>query len=708
MADEQPQLDTPDELTALEQELDKPQKKRRFTDLFKAETFRDLKLYGRLLKFLRPSLGSLVLTFTLSFLVGIFQVTEIWIVTDGLKAIIGNQATTGKHAKDTEKTPAPAHPSAAGGEKHQPAAAKEAAPQPALKDIAKNLNPDSFFEMMRKKIFRLDKPPETDAEKRHLLAFMVIALIVVVIIEQVMRYSQEVRMAGVMRRVVMDIRLAVFAHVIGMSLRFHQRHHTAKLISRITHELNAFGAFLTTMLVDFARELFTLIGLIAWITYLHGSFFFAVIAFAFVSYVPVRAIGKKLRKGERGGQDSMGEIFSVLQEALQGNKIVKAFGTEEKEIARFRATNRSYFKSVMRMTRLRSRTEPMVAVIGAAGLAALMYFGGLKVITGQILATDFFALILALTRAVASVRQMGRMSNIFQTGLAAADRVALLLNSRSEIVEKPDARAINAFQHGIEFREVWFSYLKNRPVLQDMSLHIRKGEVVAIVGPSGAGKSTLVDLIPRFYDVERGQITIDGIDVRDLELKSLRKLIGIVSQETVLFSHTIRENIAYGKPGATDDEVRAAAIAANAHDFIQRKPDGYDTVVGERGNTLSGGERQRLAIARALLKDPPIMILDEATSSLDSESEALVQAALNRLMQSRTVIVIAHRLSTVRRADRIVVLNKHRIAEFGTHEELLAKQGMYARLHALQTGEVDFEELANQVFGRVAAEAAKA
>jgi subfamily B ATP-binding cassette protein MsbA len=499
-----------------------------------------------------------------------------------------------------------------------------------------------------------------------------------------------------------------------MSLRFHQRHHTAKMTARITHELNAFGVFLTTLLVDFMRELFTLAGLILYVTLVQGALFFAVIAFAFVSYVPVRVIGKRLRRGERGGQDSMGDVFSVLQEALQGNKVVKAFGTEEKEIARFRETNRSYFKSMMRMTRLRSRTEPMVALIGAAGLSALMWFGGKMVIENQadptkgVKAAVFFGLILALTRSVASVRQMGRMSNIFQTGLAAADRVSALLNSQSEIVEKPDAKDIATLESKIEFKDVYFSYVRNRQVLQDINLDVRKGEVIAIVGPSGAGKSTMIDLIPRFYDVEKGSISFDGVDVRDLKLKSLRKLIGIVSQETILFSHTLRENIAYGKPKATDQEVQAAAIAANAHEFITRKPLGYETVVGERGSSLSGGERQRIAIARALLKDPPIMILDEATSSLDSESEALVQAALNRLMHGRTVIVIAHRLSTVRRANRIVVLAKHRIVEVGSHQELLEKGGLYARLHALQTGDVDFEELANQVFGQQGTAAATA
>jgi subfamily B ATP-binding cassette protein MsbA len=347
-------------------------------------------------------------------------------------------------------------------------------------------------------------------------------------------------------------------------------------------------------------------------------------------------------------------------------------------------------KTQMKTRRLRSLTEPIVMGIGALGVAAIIVAGGHRVLDGKLDSTGLIMNVMALARAMTSLRGMGKQLNDFQLGLAAADRVGTVLQATSEIKEKPDAKALAPFSREIRFDAVHFHHDPEKPTLQGIDLSIRKGEKVALVGPSGAGKTTIIDLVPRFYDVERGAILIDGLDLREVTLKSLREQIGIVSQETVLFRDSIRDNIAYGRPTASEADVVAAAKSANAHDFIIKKPGGYGWRVGERGHTLSGGERQRIAIARALLLDPPILILDEATSALDSESEAIVQAALQRLMKGRTVIVIAHRLSTIRDADRIVVLEKGRIAEIGSHDELMRRpNGLYRRHYDIQTHSAD-------------------
>jgi subfamily B ATP-binding cassette protein MsbA len=422
------------------------------------------------------------------------------------------------------------------------------------------------------------------------------------------------------------------------------------------------------------------------------DWFLATLAFIVfpVTILPLTQVYKRVRSSSRRGQGSLGQLTALLQETIQGNRVVKAFNMEAYERERFATENQRLFRHSLKAGRLRAFVPPMVELVAACGIAAVVWYGGSSVISGERTQGAFVAFLTAMLLLYEPFKHLTRTNAAIQNGLAAAERLFEVLDQRSEVEERPHARRLTGIQQGIRFTNVSFRY-QHEWVLRNINLEIRAGEVVALVGPSGGGKSTLADLIPRFYDVNAGQITIDGIDVRNLTLQSLRAQIGVVTQFTFLFNDTARNNIAYGAPSRPLEEVIAAARAAHAHDFIMALPQGYDTEIGELGVRLSGGQRQRLAIARALLKNAPILILDEATSSLDSESERLVQAAIERLMTSRTVLVIAHRLSTIQRADRIVVLADGAIVEEGGHDELLAHNAQYRRLYDLQFHDVPLQ-----------------
>jgi len=402
-----------------------------------------------------------------------------------------------------------------------------------------------------------------------------------------------------------------------------------------------------------------------------------------LAIIPIKEFGKRLRKFSRKSQQRMGSLTSFLHETIIGNRIVKAFNMEDYEKQRFAQENEKFFKTVLKRVKIRAISHPMMELLGGLGVAAIIWVGGYSVIRGESTPGTFFSFLTALLMLYAPIRDLSKVNLEVQEGIAAAIRVFELLDTQPEIKEEKDAIPLPPISKGIEFRKVSFKY-DNEDVLKDISFYVNVGEVIAIVGTSGAGKTSLVNLLPRFYDVEEGEILIDGIDIRKVTLKSLRDQIGLVTQQTILFNDTVRNNIAYGSPNRSDEEVIEAAKAANAHEFIKRLPNGYDTIIGEQGVRLSGGERQRISIARALLKNPPILILDEATSSLDSESEKEVQNALGRLMQGRTVFVIAHRLSTIRNAHRIIVLSEGKIVEEGTHDELINLNGEYRRLYELQ------------------------
>ena len=416
----------------------------------------------------------------------------------------------------------------------------------------------------------------------------------------------------------------------------------------------------------------------------------------FIIYSAAR-IGRRVRHTTRRGQDKLADIQNILQETITGNRIVKAFSMESWEIARFRSAAQRLFRANLRSVAAAAISSPLMDIFGAIAIALLLLLGRDKIAHNEFTLGAFGAFIAAVFSLYNPVRKFALFNNNFQQALGASSEIFKFMDTEDEVREKPAAKPLPPFSHSVRFENVGFSYEGNgdgaREILRDINLEVRAGEVLAVVGSSGAGKSTLVHLIPRFFDVSSGRLLVDGRDVRDVTLTSLRSQIGVVTQETVLFNDTLRNNIAYGQPAVSQKQVEEAARAALAHDFIMEMPAGYDTVIGERGVRLSGGERQRIAIARAVLKNAPILILDEATSALDSESESLVQAALQNLMTGRTVFVIAHRLSTVRRADRIVVLENGTISDIGAHDELMKKLGTYRRLYELQFLEIDQTKL---------------
>jgi subfamily B ATP-binding cassette protein MsbA len=525
---------------------------------------------------------------------------------------------------------------------------------------------------------------EEQAKRKAKLFEIVLMFLGIVLTSAMLGFGQTLIMASATRKIVRRIRDDCFEHLMRLPLRFHQSNHSGKLVARITKDINRLRELLVSMMITGVKESFIFIGALVFAisqTWVVAAF---AVAFVVVAVVPIRIIADKIRNRDREEEAGSGDMFAVLQEALQAQKVIKTFTAEDHETAKFKAITKDINRKQLRTQRLRAWTEPLVELIGGVGIAVgFAFLGGLVLkdeLEFAVLATTLFA----MQRINASVRKLGKTQNDFAKGITAGERVAKILDQSPEIHEAPDARPLEQFAEAIEFNDVVFGYDPNRPVLRGITFSVKKGETVAIVGPSGAGKTSLVDLLPRLYDPSDGSITIDGTDLRDYTLKSLRERIGIVSQETMLFRDTIKQNIAYGLPDIDDHSIVEAARFANAHEFILEKAMGYDTPLGERGGRLSGGEKQRIAIARALLKNPPILILDEATSALDAEAEHRVQEALERLMKGRTTIVIAHRLATITRANRIVVMHRGQILEQGTHHELLAQNGRYAKAYNLQ------------------------
>ncbi|MBI1894147.1 MAG: ABC transporter ATP-binding protein [Candidatus Rokubacteria bacterium] len=523
--------------------------------------------------------------------------------------------------------------------------------------------------------------------KRDLLMLKLIPLAILgaYVVKGVARYLQSYLMAAVGERVVARLRRDLYRHIQGMPLAFFADIHSAELMSRILNDVNRLARLSSGVVVMAIRQAATIVALlIVMVTREWLLTLAALIAFPFIALI-VRIVGKKLYKINRRTMERIAQFAVLLHESFAGVKIMKAFGRESHEQARFDELNERLLTLSLKNVRTDEITEPLMEIAGALGIVAALVYGGFRVIQGDMTPGTFFSFTAAVIMLYGPTRRLSRAPNSVQQTTSSVERVFDLLDRRAAIEDKPAALALEAFRHVIRFEGVGFRY-PDAPdlTLKDISLEIRKGEVVAFVGMSGAGKTTLMDLLPRFHDVTSGRITIDGHDIRDLTQASLRAQIGIVTQETFLFSDTIGYNIGYGRPAASVDEIVQAARLALAHEFVQGCPDGYQTLVGERGVRLSGGERQRLAIARAFLKNPPILILDEATSDLDAESEFMIQQALAKLMYGRTVVVIAHRLATVRNADRIVVIHEGRVAEVGRHDELLARDGVYRRLYALQ------------------------
>ena len=494
-----------------------------------------------------------------------------------------------------------------------------------------------------------------------------------------------------------DLRNDLYDSILQRSAAFFHKHTTGTLVSTIVNDVERVQYAMSSVLAEFLQQFFTFVFTALVVVVLGRKFAWILVLFVPVIIFSAGRIGRRVRHTTRRGQDKLADIQNILHETITGNRIVKAFSMERWEIARFRKAAQRLFRANLRSVAAMAISSPLMDIFGAIAIALLLLLGREQINRHVFTSGTFLTFIVAVFKLYDPVRKFALFNNNFQQALGASSEIFKFMDTEDDVKEKPGAQPLPPFSRSIRFEKVSFSYEsrggpegeERREILRDIDLEVHAGEVLAVVGSSGAGKSTLVHLIPRFFDVTAGRLTIDGRDVRDTTLASLRSQIGVVAQDTVLFNDTVRNNIAYGQPGVPQKAVEDAARAALAHDFIMDMPSGYETVIGERGVRLSGGERQRIAIARALLKNAPILILDEATSALDSESEALVQSALQNLMTGRTVVVIAHRLSTVRRADRIVVLENGTAADIGPHEELMKKLGTYRRLYELQFAEVE-------------------
>lgn len=522
-----------------------------------------------------------------------------------------------------------------------------------------------------------------------LLLTLPLALLGVAVLKAVVSYGQTYLMAYVGNRVVADIRQELFQHLMRLPVGFHDANTSGRLVSRVVNDVGLMANAASSVVKDIFQNGLTFLAMVGVIVYQNWKLAGLSIIVIPLSAMTMVRMGQRLRRLATSGQERMGDMASTLQETLAGIRMVKAFGREEAEAERFKESNRAFLSTTLKSNQVWSIGSSHMEVIGVIGVTAIIWYGGYLVIHDTMTPGAFFSFLAAMFMAYTPIRKLSGSNNLIQQALAAAERVYDVLDLKTERSQDHGSVPLTGVSHTIEFQGVSLRYENHSvPALAGIDLTIRSGEVVALVGSSGSGKTTLVSLLPRFYEPTGGRILLDGMPLTSYTLPSLRAHIGIVSQDIVLFDDTVRSNIAFGRTGAGHADVEQAAKSAYAHDFILRLPEGYDTVIGERGVKLSGGERQRLAIGRAILRDPPLLILDEATSALDTESERIVQLALSNLMKNRTTLVIAHRLSTIQNADRIVVLDRGTIAEVGSHEELIRQGGLYRRLHALQFQDV--------------------
>jgi subfamily B ATP-binding cassette protein MsbA len=514
----------------------------------------------------------------------------------------------------------------------------------------------------------------------RLLPFALIALF---IFRGVCRFIQQFCITYAGQLGVQDIRNEIYLRNMRLSLRFFNNHPTGVLMARVLNDVSMMQNGLSEILMSVFRDSLTALGLLGLVFYLDWKLAIITLIVVPLMIFPTRIIGRHIKRLAKLGLERISDISCILQETFSGIKVIKAFGLEEREVDKFKSANLRFLNFARKTLKYEALHTPIMEIITSFGIAGVIWFGGSHVLSGQMTADAFISFVVAMGMIYSPIKKLLNVYSIVQRSIGAAERVFEIIDEKPEITDRPDALHLERARGEVELRDVSFSY-NNEPVLSNVSLSAKKGEVIALVGPSGAGKTTLVSLIPRFYDVGSGSISIDGIDIRSLKVHDLLQQIALVDQETILFNETIANNIKYGKTDATDAEVERAARAAYAHDFITEMPEGYRTNIGDRGVRLSGGQKQRICIARAILKNAPILILDEATSALDTESEQMVQQAINNLMSNRTTFVIAHRLSTILHADTIVVLDKGVVVERGSHHQLLESSGLYKKLYDMQ------------------------
>lgn len=519
---------------------------------------------------------------------------------------------------------------------------------------------------------------------RWMLNILPFVLILVFLLKGISNYFSNSLLDTLGQGIIRDLRKKIFSHIHTLPISFFHTTPTGELISRVINDSTLIQMAVSRALAGVFKDLFQVFGLIFVVVYLNWKLALIALVFLPLAFIPVAHFGRKFRKLSTTNQQTVAQVSNILHETITGHKIVKAFGMERYEIQRFSETVDKLFGIIVKDIKNNSLQGPIMELLGGLGITAIVWYGGHQVIIGQSTPGIFFAFLTSIIMIYNPIKGVSNINSAIQQGLASATRIFTLLDIKSSIQDKPGAIHLPPFQKNIEFNNVSFSYDGKTDVLKNINLKVKYGEILALVGTSGGGKTTLVNLIPRFFEVTHGSIQIDGHDVRDVTMKSLRDQLAIVSQQTILFNDTVKNNIAYGDLNRSDEEIFAAAKAAHAYEFIKELPHGFNTVVGESGSRLSGGQQQRISIARALLKNAPILILDEATSALDTESEREVQNALENLMKNRTTFVIAHRLSTIRNADRIIVIKDGMIVEEGTHEALLDQTGTYKMLHDMQ------------------------
>lgn len=514
--------------------------------------------------------------------------------------------------------------------------------------------------------------------------YVLLALLIVYVTRAVTMFLSEYAFQKVGLSTIRDLRSELYESIINQSNRFFARRPTGELVSRIVSDVEMIQTAVSTRMGDLVQESANLIVLAAYVFFVNTELALLSLVVAPLIIIPIVQFAKRLRRATRITQERMADVATLLEETIRGVRIVKAFAMEKFEVRRFDEITDRHLAISLRARMIQALSSPVMELLAGICIILLVSYAAIRIRSGVMTLGEFISFVMALALMYQPVKKLNKVNLTLNTALAATERVFQIIDHENEVTEKEDAIELTDVGEGIRYENVRFAYNENEPVLEGVDLDVKPGQTVALVGPSGAGKSTIVNLLPRFYDVNGGSLKVGGHDVRDVTLRSLRNLIGIVTQETILFNDTIRNNIAYGRADIGEDELRRAAEAANAAEFIENLPDRYDSWIGEGGSQLSGGQRQRLAIARALLKNSPILILDEATSALDTESESLVQEALVNLMAGRTTLVIAHRLSTVRRADKIIVLQSGQIVEQGRHDELLEQGGLYQRLYAMQ------------------------
>jgi subfamily B ATP-binding cassette protein MsbA len=517
-----------------------------------------------------------------------------------------------------------------------------------------------------------------------MLNIIAIGILIIFFLRGIFFFGQTYLMSYIGQRVIIDIREAVYRQLQRLSLTYFDKRQTGAIMSSVTNDVSALQAALVESMVELVTEAMILIGSLGAMFFLHWKLSLLTLITMPLVLQAINTFGKKLRKAGRVLQERAADITAILQETISGIRVIKSFAREDYETDRFKQENFYNFRAQMKTSQLLATLTPVIEFLSAIGVTVIIWYGGMEVIDGNLTSGALIAFLIYVVNLANPVKRLSRVYGNIQKSLAAAERVFDILDTEPDIKDMPGAVALPAIEGHVALEHLSFAYSPGQYALRDVSLEVKPGQTIAIVGPSGAGKTTIANLLPRFYEATEGSILVDGKDIRTVTMQSLRQQIGIVPQETVLFNGTVYDNILYGRLDATHEEVIAAAKAANAHNFIDRMPDQYQTHIGERGAKLSGGQRQRISIARAILKDPRILILDEATSALDTESEKLVQQALDKLMIGRTSFVIAHRLSTVQRADMIVVLDKGRLVEQGTHSELLALGGLYSTLYQVQ------------------------